>query len=57
MEACMQLNGWTPSTSVIHIRLNCVHKLQQIMDIRFTGDKWENLKPKQALDAIGLDAI
>ena len=53
MEACMQLNEWTPSVSVIHIRLNYVHKLQQTIDTRFTGDKWENLTPKQALDAIG----
>ncbi|MPC90109.1 hypothetical protein E2C01_085078 [Portunus trituberculatus] len=40
----------TPSVSVIHIRLNCVPKLQQMID---TGNKWENLTPNQALDAVG----
>lgn len=53
MEACMQLNEWTPAVAVVHIRLNCVPKLQQTIDTRYTGDKWENLNPKQALDAIG----
>ena len=46
MEACMQLNEWTPSVSVIHIRLNCVPKIQQTINTRYTGDKWKNITPK-----------
>ena len=38
---------------MLHIRLICVLALQRMIDSRFSGDQWEQLLPKEALNAIG----
>ena len=52
MLSWVSLNGWPDRVATPHIRLNCVPSLQRATDARYADGEWEQLSPKEALDAI-----
>ena len=52
MLSWVSLNGWPDRVATPHIRLNCVPSLQRAIDARYADGEWEQLSPKEALDAI-----
>ncbi|KAG0712546.1 hypothetical protein GWK47_018255 [Chionoecetes opilio] len=52
VESWVALAGWPDNAATLHIRLNCISSLKHAIDARYSADRWEQLSPREALDAI-----